>query len=266
MTELFLSALFAGIGVAIVAGPLGCFVVWRRLAYFGAAVSHSALFGVVLGYLMQINMTVAVILFCVLFSWALVALERTSRVPSDSLLGILAHGALALGLLIVAKIEGLQIDLMSFLFGDVLAVSNTDLIVVGILVIVVFGGLYSIWQTLLIATVSEDLAQVEGYPVRRAHMLFVFLLAIVIAVGMKIVGVLLVVSLLIIPAAAARAFVTTPEQMAAVAAGLGCLSVALGLGMSFYADLPSGPAIAVVASAIFLISLAVPAVGAGRIR
>lgn len=266
MTELFLSALLAGMGVAAAAGPLGCFVVWRRLAYFGSAVSHSALFGVVLGYVMQINMTVAVIVFCVLFAWALVALERTSRVPSDSLLGILAHGALALGLLIVAKIEGLQIDLMGFLFGDVLAVSHTDLAVVGMLVILVFGVLYSIWRTLLVATVSEDLAQVEGYPVRRAQMLFVFLLAIVIAVGMKIVGVLLVVSLLIIPAAAARAFVSTPEQMAGLAAVLGCVSVALGLGISFYADLPSGPAIAVVASAIFLVSLAMPAFAARRVH
>lgn len=258
MAELFLSALMAGMGVAAAAGPLGCLVIWRRLAYFGAAVSHSALFGVVLGYLLDINLTLAVIVFCVGFAWALIALERSSRVPSDSLLGILAHGALALGLLIVAKIDGLQIDLMSFLFGDVLAVGTADLIIIGILVLAVFGLLYVIWPTLLAATVNEELAQVEGLPVRRAHLLFVVLLSVVIAVGMKIVGVLLVVSLLIVPAAAARAISKTPEQMAVLASVLGCASVALGLVLSFYFDLPSGPAIAVVASVFFLLSLLWP--------
>ena len=204
MEDFFVRAIFGGVGVALVAGPLGCFMIWRRQAYFGAALSYSALLGVALGFLLGVNLSLAIVVFCFVLAVLLFLLERQRALPSDTLLGILAHGALAIGLVVVSLMERLRIDLMGYLFGDVLAVSAADLYMIYGLAAAILAALVLLWRPLLSATVNADLAAVEGVRVPAARLAYALMTAATIAVGMKVVGILLIVSLLIIPAAAAR--------------------------------------------------------------
>nr|VFJ93837.1 MAG: zinc transport system permease protein [Candidatus Kentron sp. LFY]VFJ97039.1 MAG: zinc transport system permease protein [Candidatus Kentron sp. LFY]VFK19865.1 MAG: zinc transport system permease protein [Candidatus Kentron sp. LFY] len=258
MDEFLLRALLGGIGIAVVAGPLGCVVIWRRMAYFGAALSHSALLGIALGFLVGLGPTMGVLIFCLNFAIMLSVLERRKTLASDTLLGVLAHGSLALGFVIISLMEELRIDLMAYLFGDVLAIARWDLVLIYALAILILGVLTAIWRPLLSATVHEDLAAVEGVAVERMRLIFVSMVACVIAVGMKVVGVLLIVSLLIIPAAIARRVAKSPEQMAITAALFGSASVIGGFTASLRWDLPTGPAIVVMATLLFALVSAVP--------
>ncbi len=255
LDDFFTRALVAGIGVAIVAGPLGCFIVWRRMAYFGDTMAHSALLGVALSLLLGTNMTAGVFLVAALVAVALLLLQRRNALSADALLGILSHSTLAIGLVMLAFMSWVRIDLMGFLFGDILAVSKLDIALVyggGALVLAVLAVL---WRPLLAATVSTELAEAEGLRPERARIAFMLLMAAVIAIAMKIVGILLITSLLIIPAAAARRFAATPEQMAVMAAIVGAVAVVGGLYGSLSWDTPSGPSIVVAALGLFLLSL-----------
>jgi zinc transport system permease protein len=245
LDDFFTRALVAGMGVAIVAGPLGCFIVWRRMAYFGDTMAHSALLGVAL----------SLFLVAALVSVALLLLQRRNALSSDALLGILSHSTLAIGLVMLAFMSWVRIDLMGFLFGDILAVSKLDIALVyggGAIVLAVLAVL---WRPLLAATVSTELAEAEGLRPERARIAFMLLMAAVIAIAMKIVGILLITSLLIIPAAAARRFAATPEQMGVLAAFMGAVAVVGGLYGSLSWDTPSGPSIVVAALGLFLLSL-----------
>jgi len=248
-------ALVAGIGVALIAGPLGCFVVWRRMAFFGATMSHAALLGVSLAFLLNVNVTLGITASCVVTALVLLSLTRLKVVPTDTLLGLLAHASLALGLVAISFQETLRIDLMSLLFGDILSVSRGDIAWIlgggaGALVALVL-----IWRPLLSATVHGELAQVEGVRVRLVQAAFVLIMAVVVAIAMKIVGLLLIISMLLIPPAVARRFALTPEIMAGVAALVGVLSVLGGLQASLMWDTPAGPSIVTAATALFVASL-----------
>jgi zinc transport system permease protein len=266
LDDFFSRALIAGVGVAIVAAPLGCFVVWRRLAYFGDTLSHAALLGVALALLLELNTTVAVFLVCATVATLLVVLQRRATISSDSLLGLLAHASLALGLVALAFMSWVRVDLLGFLFGDILAVSKTDIAIIYLGGIGVLTGLFFIWHSLFAATVNTELAEAEGMRPRRSNLVFVLLMATVIAISMKIVGVLLITALLIIPAATARRFASGPEQMAIIAAVFGVASVVGGLFGSLTWDTPSGPSIVVAALVFFVLSLSPLATYLGRNR
>lgn len=249
-------ALVAAIGVGIVAAPLGCLVVWRRMSYFGSTIAHAGLLGVALGLALEIDLTLGVVIVALAIGGLLVGLGRQRVVPADSLLGILSHAALAGGIVAASKLAGQRLDLMGYLFGDVLAVSGADLVWLGLggaLVLAVVGWL---WRTLVAVAVHEELAAAEGMNVARAEAGIVLLLALTIAIAMKIVGVLLIIAFLVMPAAAARPFASTPEQMAALAAVIGAVGAAIGLGFSMAADVPGGPAIVLVLSAASLAAIA----------
>ncbi len=251
MDEFMWRALAAGLGVALVAGPLGAFVVWRRMAYFGDTLAHAALLGVALAFLLDLDTHLAVVALCLLLALALVALQQQRRLASDTLLGILSHTTLAAGLIVLALMETVQVDLMSYLFGDILAVGREDLYWIWGVTLAALAALVAIWRPLLAITVHEELARVEGVavvPVRTALMVIV---ALVIAVAMKVVGVLLITALLVIPAATARHFAATPERMAILAALIGAVAVSGGLGGSLAWDLPAGPAIVACAALLF---------------
>ncbi len=255
LDDFFTRAILAGIGVALVAGPLGCFIVWRRLAYFGDTLSHASLLGVALAFLLNVNITLAVFLICTLVSLLLLTLQRRGGLSSDALLGLLAHSSLALGLVCLAFMTWIRMDLMGFLFGDILAVSRLDIGIIyagGAAVLVVLA---MIWRPLFAATVNTDLAEAEGMQPQRANLIFMVLMATVIAIAMKIVGVLLITALLIIPAAAARRLSGGPEQMAVVAALVGACAVVMGLFASLHFDTPSGSSIVVAAMLLFGVSL-----------
>ncbi len=256
--DFLLRALCGGLGVALVAGPFGSFVVWRRLAYFGDTLAHSALLGVAMGFLLQVNLTVGIIVICQLLAVLLFFSQKQRTLASDTLLGIFAHGALSLGLVALAFMHDVRVDLVAYLFGDILAIGTPDLVWIFIGGGLALGGLLLLWKPLLAITVHEDLARVEGIAVDRINWLFLGLIALTVAVMMKVVGMLLVTSLLIIPAATARRFAGTPEMMALLASLIGCLAVGLGLLGSFQWDTPSGPSIVVAACVVFLLGLFVP--------
>jgi zinc transport system permease protein len=260
MADFLLRAFAAGAGVALVAGPLGCFVAWRRMAYFGDTLAHAALLGVALGLLLGIDPALGVLVVCAAVAVILVLLQRTRRIAVDTLLGILAHGGLALGLVALAFLEGVRVDLMGYLFGDVLAVTSADLALIYSGAAVVAVLLAVLWRPLLAVTVHEDLARVEGAPVAVVGLAFTLLIAIVVAVAMKVVGILLVTSLLIVPAGAARRFARTPEAMALLAAAIGVGAVAAGLAGSLAWDTPAGPSIVVAAVAAFAAGSVIAAV------
>ncbi|WP_024587955.1 zinc ABC transporter permease subunit ZnuB [Aliihoeflea sp. 2WW] len=251
----FTRALVAGIGLALTVGPLGCFIVWRRMAYFGDTMAHSALLGVALAFLFQINLMAGVFLVASLVSVALLLLQRRGALSTDALLGILSHSTLALGLVMVAFMSWVRVDLMGFLFGDILAVSRTDIALVYGGGAIILGLMAWLWKPLLAATVNEELAEAEGMAPERSRFIFMLLMALVIAIAMKVVGILLITSLLIIPAATARRFSTTPEQMAVLASFIGVVAVVGGLFGSLHFDTPSGPSIVVAALVLFLLSL-----------
>jgi zinc transport system permease protein len=258
VADFLILALAGGIGIAALAGPLGAFVVWRRMAYFGDTLAHSALMGIALGFLFDINLNLAVVACCVMLAVLLVSLQRQHLVATDTLLGIMAHSALSLGLVAVALLDNVRIDLMEYLFGDLLAIAPADLwwIYGGGAVVILL--LWRLWNPLLAITINEELAQVEGVPVARVRLGLMLLIAVVIAVAMKLVGILLITSLLIIPAAAARRLANTPEQMALFASLLGMLAVVGGISASWFWDTPAGPSVVVTALVEFLILYSLP--------
>lgn len=255
LDDFFTRALIAGIGIALVTGPMGCFIVWRRMSYFGDTLAHAALLGVALALLLQVNVILAVFLTGLLISVALILLQRNQNYSSDSLLGLMSHSALALGLVALAFMTWVRFDMTGLLFGDILSVSKSDIALVWIGGAAVLVALFTIWRSLFAATVSVDLSHAENLRPALANGVLVILLAAVIALSMKIVGVLLISALLIIPATAARRWSNGPEQMAALAALIGVLAVTGGLFSSLQWDTPAGPSIVVVALLLFLIGL-----------
>ncbi|MEM6903661.1 MAG: metal ABC transporter permease, partial [Pseudomonadota bacterium] len=237
---------------------LGCFVVWRRMAYFGDTIAHASLLGVAFALVLEINLTIGVLAIGSAIAIALFMLQGRLQIATDTLLGILSHSALAIGLVAISLLSNIRVDLLGYLFGDILAVGWSDLAMILGGAAILLALMVKLWRPLLAITVSPDMAAAEGVPAQRTRLAYVLALAVLIAMSMKLVGILLITSLLIIPAAAARPFARTPEVMAVIAVGLGCLSVAGGLGASLTFDTPSGPSIVVAAVLIFILGLLVP--------
>lgn len=255
LDDFFTRAMIAGIGVAAVAGPLGCFIVWRRLAYFGDTLAHAGLLGVALGILFEVNLTIGVFVVSALVAMALLVFQRRSPISSDAILGLLSHSSLAIGLVVLSFMTWVRLDIMGLLFGDVLSVSLVDIATIWVGGGLVLAVLMINWRSFFATTVNSELAEAEGINPDKANLLLLLLTAAVIAIAMKIVGVLLITALLIIPAATARSLSSGPEQMAVLAALCGVLSVVLGLYSSLQWDTPSGPSIVLAALFLFLLSL-----------
>lgn len=251
-SDFVLYALAAGLSLAFISGPLGAFIVWRRMSYFGDTLAHSSLLGVALGIIADINPQLSIVLSCVVFAAILTFLDRRPSISTDTLLGILAHSTLALGIVMLALTDSVRINLEAYLFGALLTVNGTDLLWILASVMLTSTMLFLNWNRLLSVTVHPELARIEGISVERLNLLLVMLIALTIAVSMKIVGVLLITSLLIIPPAAARRLARTPEQMAFIASLIGSISIVFGLFAAFYLNTPAGPSIVVVATMIFL--------------
>jgi zinc transport system permease protein len=253
LDSFLIRAALAGIGVAIAAAPLGCFVVWRRMAYFGDATAHASILGVALALTFSTSVFVGALAVTLLMAVA-VSLISGRGLASDTVLGVLAHSSLAFGLVAASFLSGVRVDLMAFLFGDVLAVGRGDLAVIWGGAVLVLATLAWRWSAMLTATLSAELAQAAGIDPRREQLILSVALAIVVAVAIKVVGALLITAMLIIPAAAARSLASTPERMAVIAAAFGVLSVLAGLRASLMFDTPTGPTIVCAAAVIFLLS------------
>ncbi|KAE9629369.1 hypothetical protein FEE96_13420 [Parasedimentitalea maritima] len=253
LDSFLIRAALAGLGVAIAAAPLGCFVVWRRMAYFGDATAHASILGVALALSFQTSIFTGVLVVSLLMATTVSTLSNRGY-AMDTLLGVLAHSALAFGLVAVSFLQGVRIDLMAYLFGDILAVGRLDLAVIWGGALLVLALLWWRWSALLTATLNPDLAYAAGIDPRREQLVLTIALALVVAVAIKVVGVLLIAAMLIIPAATSRPFASTPERMALIAAAIGGLSALGGLQLAFALDTPTGPTIVCLAAVMFALS------------
>ena len=256
MFELLILRVFlAGLGLSLQAGPLGCLVVWRRMAYFGDSLAHSALLGIALGLVYGWSTELGTMIVCTAFALLLLALQHRGQWTNDTLLGILAHAGLSLGMIVLSFLEAPQIDIHSYLFGDILTVQWRDLVwiygsALAVMVILKLKG-----TQLVLMAINEDLARAEGVKVFWLNALLMAMMALVVIVSLKIVGILLITSLLLIPSAAARQWACTPSAMAILASLTGMAAVIGGMLASLYYDLPTGPAIVITATLFFALSL-----------
>ena len=255
LDDFFIRALLAGIGVAIVTGPLGCFVIWRRLSYFGDTLSHSALLGVTMAYSFDLNIAISVFLISSVLALILIQLQKKTNLPGDALLGLLAHSSLAVGLVVIGFLTFIRFDIMSLLFGDILAVTVDDIFIIWIGGAIILLILRLIWKPLFASTVNYELAEAEGLNPDRAKAIFTILMAAVIAISIKMVGLLLITGMLIIPAAMARNISNSPQKMVLYSIIGGLLSVILGLFSSLEFNTSSGPSIIMAALVLFILSL-----------
>ncbi len=252
--DFMIRASLGGVGVALASAPLGCFIVWRRMAYFGEATAHAALLGVALSLTFEFSIFGGAILVGLLMA-SLVTLYEGRSLFLDTLLGVAGHSAIAIGLVVISFISGVRIDLMAYLIGDILAISRLDLLIIWLGVLIIIGLIFWRWSSLLLVTLNEDLASASGLNPKKETFILTIALAIVVAVGIKVVGVLLIISMLIIPAASARSVVSSPEMMAIVASLLGVSSALLGLNAAYIFDTPTGPSIVCIAALFFIISI-----------
>ena len=253
LDDFLVRAALAGVGTALAASLLGCFVIWRRMAYFGDATAHAAILGVALSLGFSISVFAGVAGVALLMALAIFALSGRGYAV-DTVLGVLAHGSLAVGLVAVSLIPGARVNLESYLFGDVLTVSKGDLAVIWGGALVVAVVLWRHWTALLTATLNPDLAYAAGMNPRREQLVLTLLLAAVVAVSIKVVGALLITALLVIPAATARGIAQTPERMALFAAVIGAIAALGGIELALYLDTPVGPSIVCVAAGMFALS------------
>lgn len=255
MFDILFPAWLAGALLTFITAPLGAFVVWRKMAYFGDTLSHSALLGVAFGLFLQIDPYLSVIMMTLALAALLVWLEKRADYALDTVLGIIAHTTLSLGVVTVSLLDNVRVDLMSYLFGDLLATHYQDLSLIALGVSVVLGVLSIFWKQFLAMTVSPALAQIEGLNVNRLRLLLMLLTALTIALSIKFVGALIIASLLIIPAAIARRFARTPEGMVFYAWIFSLLSLTGGLLFSAWKDTPAGPSVVLCAGLLFALSL-----------
>ena len=253
--DFFIRALIAGIGVALVTGPLGCFVIWRRLSYFGDTLAHSALLGVTIAYTLEFNIAFSVFIISSLIALILIQLQKKTNLPGDALLGLLAHSSLAIGLVVVGFLTFIRFDIMGLLFGDILSVTTDDLLIIWIGGPLILLVLKFIWKSLFASTVNYELAEAEGLNPDFAKAIFTILMAAIIAISIKMVGLLLITGMLIIPAAMARNLSDSPKKMVIFSVVGGLLSVIIGLFTSLEFNTSSGPSIIAAALLLFILSL-----------
>ena len=255
LDDFLVRAIIAGIGIALVTGPLGCFVVWRRLSFFGDTLAHSALLGVLLSISLNINVSLTIFVVSSLVALILLRLEKSTNLAGDSLLGLISHSSLAIGLVILGFLSFIRFDVLGVLFGDILSVNTNDLLFIWIGGGLILAVLFYIWKPLFASTVNYELAEAEGMNPERVNAIFTILLAALIAISIKMIGVLLITGLLIIPTAMASNLSNNPKQMVVLSIIGGLLSVFIGLYASFEINTASGPSIVVVALILFILSL-----------
>lgn len=255
LDDFFMRAVLAGLGLALVAGPLGSFVVWRRMAYFGDSTAHAAILGVAMALAFEVSIYAGTLAVAVAMACLVSALVTRGQ-AMDTILGVLSHSALAVGLVAISFVPAARSDLSSYLFGDILAVGRADLVLIWTGAALVLAVLALRWQRLVTSSLNEELAMAAGIDPRAERLVLSLALAVVVALAIRVVGSLLISAMLIVPAAAARTWARTPERMAAGAALIAAASVILGLWASLRLDTPAGPSIVTAAAIFFVVSQA----------
>ncbi len=261
LDDFLIRSLLAGILMVLVAAPMGCLMVWQRLAFLADTLGHAAVLGVALGLVMSINPMMSVLLIILLVMVIMQLSQRrlhvSAGVLSESVLAILSYTGLSAGILILGVSGRSNVSLEAILFGDLLATSMQDLMFIGITVLILLGLLWKHWHSFVAVTVSPEIAQAEGISVQKTQLLLYLMIALLVAVMMKIMGVLLIGAMLVIPVNAARVFSRGPEQMVLISLGFGLISLFSGMFFSWQFDLQTGPAVVVVATLWLLLALLV---------
>lgn len=253
----------AGLALVAATGPLGCFVLWGRMAYFGDAMGHAAILGVALALALGWPVPAGTVLVGIAVALLVVRLSGHSH-ASDTILGVLAHGSLALGLVAASLVPALRLDLEAFLFGDILSVGWAEVALAALVGAAVLAVLLWRWQGMVAALIHPEMAAAAGIRPGVERLLLTLAMALTVAVSIRLVGALLIAALLVIPAAAARRGAATPEAMAGLATLIGAVSIPGGLALSLHLDTPAGPSIVVVALAQFVVSILLPGRRPGR--
>jgi zinc transport system permease protein len=256
--DFIVRALIAALGISIITGSLGCFVIWKRMSYFSESISHSALLGVSLGLATGLGIHTGLVVIGVIFASLIVVLQQRKILSNDAILGIFSHLALSLGIVILSIVGGSNTDYFSLLFGDILSITHQDIIWIYAILIIVVGLLVIFWQRLLLLTLNEELAVSQGLNSAIYQLLFMLMIALTVSVSVQIVGVLLITSLLIIPPAVARMFARTPKAMAFQSIGISIAAVLMGLSASLFYDLATGPMIVIALGVLFVASQLLP--------
>jgi zinc transport system permease protein len=255
MDNFIIYVLIAGAGLAVSASIIGCFVVWRKMAYFADSMSHSSLLGIAIGLFFAIDFNVAVLMVALLFAGFLLILEQKKIIANDSLLGVLSYGFLAVAVIIINSID-LDIDLHSYLFGDILAIGLNDIYFIYSMLVVVLLFVVRYWHELILLTLNEDIARAEGVPVFLLKLVFMLILAFFVALSVQFVGALLIGAMLIIPVASARFVSKSALFMLGVSILINIISIISGVFLSMHFDTPTGPSIVAISAAIFVVLFA----------
>ena len=251
MKNILLNAVITVFGISIGVGPIGSFVLWKKLSYFGDTIAHSALLGVTLAMIMHVHHIIGILLIATLPS--LMLLQLRNYYTKDMLFNITSNSSLALASIILSIIPLSNTNVItSMLFGDVLAIDYSDIIVLYIATISIATIIACQWKKWLLITISTDLAIVAKLNTKILEIEFMILLSILIAVSINIIGILLITSLLIIPAATARVIIKTPIQMIVLSSILCFTSSICGLFASYTFDIPAGPSIIMMSTAILI--------------
>jgi zinc transport system permease protein len=258
MEDFIFRALIAALGISVIAGSLGCFVIWKRMSYFSESISHSALLGVSLGLVSGLGLHWGLLITSLIFSVLMVVLQQTRFLSNDAILGIFSHLALSLGIVILSFVGGANTDYFALLFGDILAITMPDIIWIYAVLAVVITLLMIFWQRLLLLTLSEELGVSQGLNPTFYQLLFMLMIALSVSISVQIVGILLITSLLIIPPAVARMLARSPLSMVFLSIGVAIIAVLMGIGASMFYDLATGPAIVIALGILFIISQLLP--------
>lgn len=255
MTDFIIKALLAGIGISIISGPIGSLMVWQRMAYFGDTLAHATLLGVCIAAILNINIYYGLIFTCLLIAVILTMVSHNKKFTNDTTLSILSHSVLATGLIAAALFKNIRIDLLAYLCGDILSVTNVDLICILVTDIIVLSSLYFIWDKMILITINKELAMAEGIKEAKIRWIFILLVSLIFAISIRLVGVLLINALLIIPCSIAKIWAKSPIQMAILGSIFGCLTIVLGMMGSLLWNVPTGPAIVVSATILFILNI-----------
>ncbi len=245
-------ALLGGILLGIVGGLLGCFVILRGLSLFGDTLGHAGILGVVIAALLQLPPTPTLIVFAVVFGVTVRLLSQQTHLGEDIVLGVSLAGSVSLGMIGITFIKGFRGNLATVLFGDILAIGNLDLALLFILLVFITIGLYLTLPEQILISLNPDLARVKKLPVLTYQYGFVILLAVVIALSIRSVGILLVNGFIVIPAATSRLICHKFVPFLLTSSGLGMASAVIGIAISGWFNLPSGPCMVMVQLVSFL--------------
>jgi zinc transport system permease protein len=250
-------ALLAGVLVSMACGMIGTYVVIKRIVFISGGIAHAAYGGIGLGYYFGVNPVWGAIAFSLLSAWGMGWVERKTRQRSDTLIGVLWALGMAIGIIFIDKTPGYKADLMSYLFGSILAVPNQDLIIMAVLNAVILILVLIFYHELQAISFDETYAEVENIPVNFLYMLLLTMIGFTVVMLMRVVGLIMVIALLTIPAAISGLFVRNLKSMMLMSVGLGMLFTTVGLFLSYFFNLTSGATIILVAGCAYLLSLGI---------